>query len=133
MLKMSLGQFFVHIYGLKVKKVHGSVVNFARSLSAEAQLGPPFCQLWLLFGHFVQRLHFDKISGRKQRLVLDCVFVLNVELCHLTSMDAVCAVAGPDLDVPLEVVAGERTVWTSFLKVLPLSPGQWETKDRMTW
>lgn len=33
MLKMSLGQFFVHIYGLKVNKVHKSVVNFAPSLS----------------------------------------------------------------------------------------------------
>lgn len=100
-------------------------------IGAAAQLGPPFCPLWLLFGHFVQRLQFDKISGRKQRLVLDCVFVLNVERCHLTSIDAVCAVAGPGLDVLLEVVAGERTSWTSFLKVLPLSPGQWETKDRM--
>lgn len=100
-------------------------------ICAEAQLGPPFCQLWLLFGYFVQRLQFDKISGRKQRLVLNCVFVLNVERCHLASMDAVCAVAGPSLDVPLEVVAGERTAWTSFLKVLPSSPGQWETKDRM--
>lgn len=33
MLKMSLGQFFVHIYGLKVKKVHKSVVNLGPSLS----------------------------------------------------------------------------------------------------
>lgn len=66
MLKMSLGQFFVHIYGLKVKKVHKSAVNFAHSLSAwrhsSALLSVGFgCCLVI----FVQRLHFKKISGRK--------------------------------------------------------------------
>lgn len=72
MLKIGLGQFFIHIYGFKVKKVHKSVVNFAHSLSAwrhsSALLSVSFVAVWLFCATFAVRYDLWKEVTAGSRL-----------------------------------------------------------------